>query len=76
MDNVWENHKFQNVVSHDLYTLSFSNLEKLLVRFTPTNNVKLRNDEFVVFSHIIYVIAQKGQLLPPLIDNVWENDKL
>ena len=31
--------------------------------------------EFVVFPHIIYVIAQKGQLLSPLIDNVWKNDK-
>ena len=28
--------------------------------------------ELVVFPHIIYVIAQKGQLLPPLIDNVWK----
>ena len=44
MYNVWENHKFQNVISHDLYTLSFKNFERLIVRFTPTNNVKLRND--------------------------------
>ena len=27
---VWENHKFQNVISYDIYVLSFQNLEKLL----------------------------------------------
>ena len=32
--------------------------------------------KFVVFPYIIHVIAQKGQLLPPPIDNVWENYKL
>ena len=28
--------------------------------------------KFVVFPYMIHVIAQKGQPLPPLIDNVWE----
>ena len=32
--------------------------------------------EIVVFPYIIHVIAQKGQLLPPPIDNVWESCKL
>ena len=25
---VWENHKFQNVISYDIYMLSFQNVEK------------------------------------------------
>ena len=29
--------------------------------------------KFVVFPDIINVIAQKGLLLPPPINNVWEN---
>ena len=32
--------------------------------------------KFVVFPYIIHVIAQKGQLLPSPIDNVWENCKV
>ena len=32
--------------------------------------------KFAAFSYIIHVIAQKGQLSPPPIDNVWENCKL
>ena len=32
--------------------------------------------KFVIFPYIIHVIAQKGKLLPPPIDNVWENCKL
>ena len=32
--------------------------------------------KFVVFPYVIHVIAQKGKLLPPPIDNVWENCKL
>ena len=31
--------------------------------------------EFVGFLHIIYVVAQKGQLFPPFKDNVWKNNK-
>ena len=37
---VWENHKFQNVISYDIYMLSFQNLEKLLQTLLPKNNGK------------------------------------
>ena len=32
--------------------------------------------KFVVFPYIIHVISQKGQLLLPPIENLWENCKL
>ena len=32
---VWENHKFQNVISYDIYMLPYQNLEKLLQTLSP-----------------------------------------
>ena len=56
------NFKVPHLVIYIPYHLKFGEVN---LRFTPTNNVKLRNDliEFVVFPHIIYVIAQNRQLL-------------
>ena len=48
---VWENHKFQNVISYDIYMLSFQNLEKLLQTLSPKNNGKFRLGAMVIIMY-------------------------
>ena len=49
---VWESHKFRNIISYDIYMLSFHNLEKLLQTLLPKDNGKFRLlGETVIIMH-------------------------